>query len=212
MEEKDIEKLLLEKLNSDKPGRGVLRRAEAEMDRACGKKKTFQFGRKIWFTAACGLMAVLLAVLVPLGIIWGKKDDDIGELQSGKRQSIISVADFSLKNDLWLLSFDKEITSSYLYLTKNEEPAYIRETYNDEIAASLIILFPDFHASAGNPFQEYNNLQESFTVAENSIVVLFGKKGKAGYINFEYQSYIYLMNLKTADDEIIKSAISELFL
>lgn len=81
MKEKDVENLLYETLNADKPGRGVLCRAETEMDAAAARETAFQKKPKNAFKriflsskrgiaafTACILLFVAIGIGLPAGI------------------------------------------------------------------------------------------------------------------------------------------------
>lgn len=206
--EKEIENLIVESLNSDKPDSGVIREAEqimlAQLNNEASKK-AFNVKKLIAVFTPCIAVALVLICCIPLFINRGQIIIDDEDLTP---TSLVSIQSYNETTGNTVLYMDYAVINCTLYSDSEQTPIYLCEVYTDggtEISLYAILTETQTEISIMDKFE---NLSQS--------TVLEGIAVSYGYVNAEYRAkctygnYEYLLSASGIDEETLMQYVFEL--
>lgn len=195
MNNKEIEKLIDETLNSDMPNRNVIYRAKAEMkSNNNAQYKVPWYHRKwIYFTAACLVSVIVLIALLPQILHRNENYINENELYYEKFDNISNIED--------ILVFPYDITGSWLVKNQSNNLVYAKEKYTiDNYSIELYVVMPEFKEIELQSFEHYSNLKQSQSL--NNVEIRYGTVlNKEGYFaTFIKDNHLYYVCMNVDDE------------
>ncbi len=205
--EKEIENLIVETLNSDKPDSGVIREAEKWMlTRQNGEspKKPFNVKKLVAVLTPCIAVAVALICCIPFLLHRGQTIGD----EELTPTALTSLRSYNESTGNAVLYLDYTVVNCTLYSDSEQTPIYLCETYADgETEISLVAILTETQTEI-SIMDQFENLSES-TVIEGAAV-------RYGFVNNEYRakcvygSYEYLLSVSGTEEETFLQYVREL--
>lgn len=192
----EIETLVSEALNSDKPNKNVLDAAKQLMyaDKVKEKKDYKIRIRKRWRLVGVYCCALILVVLCSLPLILKQPGPNI-EDNEFLTENLISINEYNKRNNAQISSLNFDITSSTLYSEYSngkKKDIYIEETYSangEKIELYIILNETEKNIIAVKNYTAFTN-QESL----NGISIAYKIVDDRCFATFDNQGYSYMLS------------------
>lgn len=203
-EMKEIENLIVESLNSDKPSKSVTDEAKQLMlQQTQIKKRQSVTEKKRWGLVRVGsFVAALLLVVCFIPLMLNQIDRGNGKLE---RDDIQSIELYNKGSNEKIAYLDYEILEStlfYDFVNKENVPIYIREHYlNNGEFVELYVLLNDTEKEIGF-LKNFNELVDVRTTSQ--VVVEYKYVENGSYARFEYNGYVYFLHCESDTVSMLK--------
>lgn len=223
----EIENLITESLNTDKPDRRVLEQAEIMMkqerkqvssppvlqkekvqkDAPIGKKYP-ALQKRIWAILLPCVVA-LIAVICCIPLMLNHEPAIILD-DSLTPQELTSIQEYNQENDVFVRSLEEEITSCVLYSDMEGNPVYICETYSvSDTQLSLYVLMCDYTEQIA-ALEKFSSLSSTVTI--NDTEVAYDLIENEYCASFMIEDYRYMMSAATQTENELLGYVQTLLL
>lgn len=208
----EIENLISESLNSDKPSKSVVNAAKQLMvEEKLNEKKTEKIPtKKRWsLVGIYSCVAAMLIMICCLPFIL-KQPEQIIDDNEFLTENIVSIEQYNQNTDTQIAHLDFDVLQSTLYseyLGEEKIDIYIKEIYsNNGNSIELYVLLNETQKDIVD-IKKYT----AFTNSEllNDIIVEYKIADESCYAKFSYQGYTYMLSCKT-DTTVMLSYITSL--
>lgn len=208
----EIENLISESLNSDKPSKSVVNAAKQLMvEEKLNKNKTEKIiTKKRWsLVGVYSCIAVMLIMVCCLPFIL-KQPEQIIEDNEFLTENIVSIEQYNQNADTRIAYLDFDIVQSTIYSEYLEEERidiYIKEVYsNNRNSIELYVLLNETQKDIVD-IKKYTSFTDSELL--NDILVEYKIEDESCYAKFSYRGYTYMLSCE-ANTTVMLSYITSL--
>lgn len=215
MKYKNVENLIDDSLNSDKPNKSVLNNAKEymESEKQNGNAQVYH-AKKKWILASASTLAVALIIIIIAPYLFDVNTADENYIDANllSKTAYTSIESYANSTDNELLYYDYEIRDCYLYSDESGKPVFILENYVIEgKELSLGIAFPDYKDKNINIFSKNYGCNKEYNIDNGQIIKYeWYSASNEYYAIFKKEGYTYFITANAANVDEFLALIEEL--
>ena len=197
----EIENLISESLNSDKPSKSVVNAAKQLMvDEKIQQERTVKTTtKKRWsLIGVCSSAAVILIMICCLPFMLKQPEQTVGDDNVFLTESIVSIEQYNKVNSTKISCLDFDIVQSTIYseyVGEEKVDIYIKEVYsNNGDSIELNVLLNETQKDNAD-IKKYTSLTNSELL--NDITIEYKVEDEICYAKFSYQGYTYMLSCRS---------------